>query len=267
MQEALEARTELENALRNALPHQEFELFYQPQVNDKGELLGAEALLRWRNGNGEPVSPARFIPVAEETSLILPIGEWVRKQACSQLAKWAEHRQFSDMTLSINVSAREFRHNNFVQSIRTVLQESGIKPGTLKLELTESLLIENVEDSIRKITELQTLGIRFSIDDFGTGYSSLSYLKRLPLNQIKIDQSFVRDISTDPNDAAIVKTIVAMAKSLDLEIIAEGVESEAQLAFLKNCGCNAFQGYLFGKPMPIEQFEASFVSGVKGYGK
>ncbi|MDD2685912.1 MAG: EAL domain-containing protein [Gallionella sp.] len=259
MQQALEARTELESALRNALPREELELFYQPQVDHTGKLLGAEALLRWRQADGELVSPARFIPVAEETSLILPIGDWVRKQACTQLARWAATKRFANATLSVNVSAREFRHPDFVGSIRTVLAETNINPEQLKLELTESLLIENVESSIRKITELKSLGIRFSIDDFGTGYSSLSYLKSLPLDQIKIDQSFVRDIASDPNDAAIVKTVVAMAKSLDLDIIAEGVENEAQRAFLQGCGCNSFQGYLFGRPVPASEFEQTWL--------
>lgn len=256
MQEALEARSKLESALRNALPRNEFELFYQPQFNSSGALIGAEALLRWRQSDGTLVSPALFIPVAEETNFILLIGEWVRDQACSQLARWSSEHKFPHVTLSINVSAREFHQADFVQSVRATLKKSGAIPSLLKLELTESLLIENVEESIRKITELKALGIRFSIDDFGTGYSSLSYLKRLPLNQIKIDQSFVRDIVSDPNDAAIVKTIVVISKSLDLDIIAEGVETEAQRIFLQECGCHSFQGYSFGKPLPVAEFES-----------
>lgn len=255
MQEALEARSQIETGLRSAIARNELELFYQPQFDDSQCMIGLEGLLRWRHPEHGLVSPARFIPVAEETNLILPIGEWIRAHSCAQLARWSAIYDLRRFTLSINVSAREFRQSNFVALVQQAVETSGISPEWLKLELTESLLMENIEDCIRKMTELRKLGIRFSIDDFGTGYSSFSYLKRLPIDQIKIDQSFVRDIATDPNDAAIVKTIVAMANSLDLDVIAEGVETEAQRNFLMGCGCRSFQGYLFSKPMPIHELE------------
>ena len=197
----------------------------------------------------------QFIPLAEETGLIVPIGLWVLQTACAQLKEWQNDALTRDLTLAVNVSAKQFRQPDFVAQVQRVLQESGAKPSHLKLELTESTVLENVEDTISKMRELKLLGVSFSMDDFGTGYSSLQYLKRLPLDQIKIDQSFVRDIATDPNDAAIVQTIIAMTEALGLNVIAEGVETEEQREFLDMHGCHAFQGYLFSKPMPIIQFE------------
>jgi EAL domain-containing protein (putative c-di-GMP-specific phosphodiesterase class I) len=186
----------------------------------------------------------------------LPIGLWVLETACAQIRLWQNNPLFCELNISVNVSARQFRHEDFIAQVETVLDESGINPVRLKLELTESLILNNVEDSISKMEQLKTIGVEFSMDDFGTGYSSLSYLKRLPLDQIKIDQSFVHDISTDPSDAAIVQTIIAMAGTLGLRVIAEGVETEAQWEFLELRGCPAFQGHLFGEAVPVEQFEA-----------
>ncbi len=250
MQNAIDTRAEMENALRQALARQELCLHYQPQVDDAGRVLGAEALLRWPRAGGME-SPARFIPLAEESDLILAIGEWVVRTACDQLKAWSESELTRDLRLAINVSARQFHQDSFVGQIAACLARSGINPSRLKLELTESVVLDNVEDVIRRMHELRALGVSFSLDDFGTGYSSLAYLKRLPLDQIKIDQSFVRDLGSDANDAAIVRAILAMSRSLGLEVIAEGVETPEQHDYLRACGCLAYQGYLFGKPMPI----------------
>lgn len=255
MQAALDMRAAMEADLRHALDKQQFSLHYQIQVDNHRRPLGAEVLLRWLHPERGQVSPMQFIPVAEDTGLIVAIGLWVLKTACAQLYKWQLDSLTQDLTLAVNVSAKQFRHPDFVAQVQRVLLESGAKPSLLKLELTESTVLENVEDTISKMYQIKALGVSFSMDDFGTGYSSLQYLKRLPLNQIKIDQSFVRDIATDPNDAAIVQTIIAMTEALGLNVIAEGVETEAQLEFIELRGCRAFQGYLFGKPLPIEQFE------------
>jgi diguanylate cyclase (GGDEF)-like protein len=258
MQAAINSRTALESALRQALNKNELQLYYQPQVDQLGRIIGAEALLRWQRPGIGMVSPAAFIPLAEESGLILPIGDWVLQTACAQLTAWAGNDQTRDLQLSINVSARQFHQAEFVGQIASCLARSGINPTRLKLELTESIVLDNVEEVIQRMQKLRNLGISFSMDDFGTGYSSLSYLKRLPLDQLKIDQSFVRDISIDFNDAAIVRAILAMSQSLGLKVIAEGVETPAQHEFLLANGCLTFQGYLFGKPMPIEELEKQF---------
>ncbi len=255
MQEVLEKRGQLERSLRGALERNEFILHYQLQIDGKRRPIGAEALLRWTHPQLGMVSPAQFIPVAEESSLILPIGLWVLETACAQLASWQTSPQFSNLSIAVNVSALQFRENGFVSKVRDTLQKSGITPALLKLELTESLVLDNIDDSIRKMQELKLLGVKFSMDDFGTGYSSLSYLSRLPIDQLKIDQSFVRDITTDQHDAAIVQTIISMALSLGMEVIAEGVETEDQREFLDLRGCQAYQGYLFAKPVPIDELE------------
>jgi diguanylate cyclase (GGDEF)-like protein/PAS domain S-box-containing protein len=255
MQAAIDLRIELESELDQALQQQQFRLYYQIQVDSLRRPLGAEVLMRWEHPQRGLVSPAHFIPLAEETGHIVPMGLWALRTACQQLKKWQHAAQTCDLTLAVNVSARQFRNADFVDQVRRLLLETGAKPSHLKLELTESIVLENVEDTIAKMRELKLLGISFSMDDFGTGYSSLQYLKRLPLDQIKIDQSFVRDITSDPNDAAIVQTIIAMTEAMGLNVIAEGVESEAQQEFLDLSGCHAFQGYLFGKPMPLENFE------------
>ncbi|TPQ27539.1 PAS domain S-box protein [Methylomonas koyamae] len=256
-QDFLDHRTALEADLRHALKNQELQTHYQVQVDGHGHCLGAEVLLRWRHPTRGFVYPDQFIPLAEESGLIVPIGLWVLETACAQLVAWAGNSLTRNLTLAVNVSARQFSQTDFVAQVRKVLNDSGVNPARVKLELTESVVLDNVEDAVRKMRTLQESGVTFSLDDFGTGHSSLSYLKRLPLEQIKIDRSFVRDIVTDPNDAAIVDTIIAMSRTLGLNVIAEGVETEAQRDFLSNHGCEAYQGYLFGKPVALDQFEAS----------
>ena len=256
MQAAVTTRAELENGLREAILNDQFILYYQPQVVGDGRLTGVEALLRWRHPQRGLVSPLEFIPLAEETGLIRPLGNWVLETACAQLTAWADRPEMANLTIAVNVSARQFHHKDFVEEVKAVLDHSGANPRRLKLELTESLLVTDVEDVIAKMSVLKAKGVSFSLDDFGTGYSSLSYLKRLPLDQLKIDQSFVRDILTDPNDAAIAKMIVVLAESLSLAVIAEGVEIEAQRDFLAHQGCHAYQGYMFSRPLPLHEFEA-----------
>ncbi|MDZ4201970.1 MAG: EAL domain-containing protein [Gallionella sp.] len=255
-QKAIEARASIEDDLRSALGKQQLSLYYQIQVDDLGRVLGAEVLLRWQHPERGMVSPGEFIPLAEESGLIVPIGLWVLQTACAQLRTWQANPLARELVLAVNVSAKQFRQPDFVAQVQRVLLESGAKPSHLKLELTESIVLENVEQTITRMRELKMLGLSFSMDDFGTGYSSLQYLKRLPLDQIKIDQSFVRDIASDLNDAAIVQTIIAMGEALGLDVIAEGVETESQRDFLDKRGCHAFQGYLFGRPLPLDQFEA-----------
>ena len=256
MQSVVSSRAALEDDLRDAIQKEQFLLHYQAQVDNQARLTGAEVLLRWQHPTRGMVSPADFIPLAESSGLILPLGHWVLKTACAQLAIWANQPKLADLSISVNVSARQFRHPDFVEQVMAVLDHTGANPHRLKLELTESLLVSDVEDIISKMTALQAHGVGFSLDDFGTGYSSLSYLKRLPLDQLKIDQGFVRNILTDPNDAAIAKMVIALADSLGLTVIAEGVELDAQREFLASLGCLAYQGYLFGRPLPLEGFEA-----------
>jgi diguanylate cyclase (GGDEF)-like protein/PAS domain S-box-containing protein len=247
-------RAALEKDLHEALQENQFMLHYQAQMAD-GQLTGAEVLLRWQHPRRGMVSPAEFIPLAEETGLILPVGHWVLATACTQLAIWAARPELAHLTVAVNVSALQFRQPDFVNQVEAVLQQTGANPYRLKLELTESLLVSNVDEVIEKMFALKARGVGFSLDDFGTGYSSLSYLKRLPLDQLKIDQSFVRDILSDPNDAAIAKTIIALAESLGLGVIAEGVETAAQRDFLADSGCYAYQGYFFSRPLPLNGFE------------
>ncbi|MDP2143513.1 MAG: EAL domain-containing protein [Gallionella sp.] len=256
MQTEIEQRATLEAELRQAIELEQFRLYYQIQVDRRSRPIGAEVLLRWEHPERGLVSPLHFIPMAEETGLILPIGEWVLMTACEQLKKWQAGARTRDLALAVNVSALQFGQSGFVDQVREMLSATGADGGKLKLEMTESMMLDNVEDIICKMNQLKQLGVSFSLDDFGTGYSSLQYLKRLPLDQIKIDQSFVRDIATDSNDEVIVNTIIAMTDALGLNIIAEGVENQVQHAFLEQCGCNAFQGYLFSRPVPLEQFEA-----------
>jgi diguanylate cyclase (GGDEF)-like protein/PAS domain S-box-containing protein len=256
MQHAVEAHAELEADLRGALPNRELQLYYQIQVDGEHRPIGAEALIRWTHPQRGMVSPAHFIPVAEESSLILDIGHWVIETACQQLTEWERDEQMRHLILAINVSARQFQMPDFVERLEEVIVRHGIVPDRLKLELTESVVLEDVAGVVSEMYALKALGVRLSLDDFGTGYSSLAYLKQLPLDQIKIDQSFVRDITTDPNDAVMVKTIIDMAQNFRLNVIAEGVETEAQLAFLKQNDCMAYQGYLFSKPVPVVEFEA-----------
>ncbi len=261
MQANITARAVLEHELRKALAQRQFQLHYQIQVDNAGHALGAEALIRWLHPERGLVSPFDFIPLAEETGLILPIGQWVLDSACAQLKAWQQDALSRELTLSINVSAKQFRQASFVAQVHAAVQDHAINPLLLKLELTESLLLENVEDTIATMNALNDIGIQFSLDDFGTGYSSLQYLKRLPLDQLKIDQSFVRDIATDSSDKAIVRTIVAVAQGLNLDVIAEGVETEDQRQLLLEQGCMHYQGYLFGRPVPIAEFEAALKKG------
>ncbi|OYY81487.1 MAG: hypothetical protein B7Y34_04195, partial [Methylophilales bacterium 16-45-9] len=260
MQERIASRVQLERELRFALELNQFELFYQVQVNHNKTFVGAEALIRWAHPQRGMVSPVEFIPLAEETGLILPIGKWVLETACAQLKKWQKKKYTRDLSISVNVSAKQFNQSHFVAEVAGVVKEYAIDPAFLKLELTESMLQDDVDLMIQKMMALREIGVRFELDDFGTGYSSLQYLKQLPLHQLKIDQSFIRDIETDSNDKALVKTIIAMAQSLDLKSIAEGVENEQQRQFLMDHGCDHFQGYLFGRPMPIDMLEKLIAS-------
>jgi diguanylate cyclase (GGDEF)-like protein/PAS domain S-box-containing protein len=258
MQAVANSRAQLETDLRQGLNRKEFILFYQPQVDLDGRLTGAEALVRWRHPERGLVPPYEFIPQAEENGLILPLGCWVLETACTQLKAWSTKPGWEQLTLSVNISARQFHHPDFVDRVLASVDRTCIDPGKLKLEITESLLLDDIEDIINKMGLLKARGIGFSLDDFGTGYSSLAYLKRLPLDQLKIDQSFVRDVLTDPNDEAIARTIIALANSLGLSVIAEGVETITQRDFLAAEGCHAYQGFLFGRPGPVDQLELHY---------
>ncbi|MDO8262917.1 MAG: EAL domain-containing protein [Gallionella sp.] len=256
MQEALEIHSQLEAGLRKALPKDEFRLYYQVQVDSNQRFIGAEALIRWEHPEQGLISPAKFIPVAEETGLILPVGLWVLQTACAQLKEWESNPLARELSLAVNVSARQFRQPGFVKQISELIEQTLINPSLLKLELTESTVLENVADTIDKMHALKLIGVRFSMDDFGTGYSSLAYLTQLPLDQLKIDQSFVRNIGTKSADSMIVQTIIGMAHNLGIEVIAEGVETQAQRDFLLGAGCRFYQGYLFGRPVLVEEFTA-----------
>ncbi|RTL54328.1 MAG: EAL domain-containing protein [Rhodocyclaceae bacterium] len=255
MQAAVTARVSLENDLRNALSENQFVLYYQAQVDGEKNLRAAEVLVRWQHPLRNLVPPSEFIPLAEETGLILPLGQWILESACRQLAIWSAQAEMSDLALAVNVSVQQLRQADFVEQIVGILDSTGADPCKLKLEITESQLMDNVEDTIAKMNALKTIGVRFALDDFGTGYSSLSYLKRLPLEKLKIDRSFVMDVLVDSNDAAIAKSIIALAKSLGLSVVAEGVETEAQRVFLADHGCHVYQGYLFSRPLPLDDFE------------
>ena len=256
MQERLLRRIDLVNELRHAVQKKQFLLHYQPQITADGEIIGVEALVRWLHPTRGMVPPFEFIALAEECGLILQLGNWVLETACRQLVDWAATPELAQLSIAVNVSAIELYQTRFADDVLMVVAQTGANPRKLKLELTEGVLLKNVEETIAKMTTLQAHGIEFSLDDFGTGYSSLSYLKRLPLNQLKIDQSFVRDILEDPNDASIAIMVITLAKSLGLTVIAEGVETDAQRAFLAAHGCLAYQGYYFSRPLPIGDLEA-----------
>lgn len=256
MQAIIAERVLLEKELREAIERSEFVLYFQIQIDSSQRPTGAEALIRWLHPEHGLIPPTRFIPFAEESGLILPIGAWVLESACAQLSLWQQNALTRDLELAVNVSARQFHQPDFEAQVNALVQRYGINPGLLKLELTEGMLLENIETTIATMNSLHRTGIRFSLDDFGTGYSSLQYLKRLPIDQLKIDQSFVRDINTDSSDRAIVNTVIAIAHSLKLGVIAEGVETEEQRASLQTMGCHHYQGYLFSKPISVEQFEA-----------
>ncbi|MGZ9710718.1 EAL domain-containing protein [Glaciimonas sp. GNP009] len=256
MQEVINARTSLEADLRKAMENQQFQLYYQIQVDSSHSPFGVEALIRWIHPDRGLVPPAQFIPLAEESGLILPIGQWVLETACHRLKIWRHDARTRDLVLAVNISAVQFHQADFVALVESLVKRHGIDPTRLKLEITESLLLKNVENAIAIMSALKAIGVRFSLDDFGTGYSSLQYLKRLPISELKIDQSFIRDIATDSSDKAIVCAIIAMAHSLNLDVIAEGVETEDQRQFLLDKRCTHYQGYLFGQPLPIEKFKA-----------
>lgn len=252
MQTAVHAKLTLETCLRESIQNNMFTLHYQPQVDGKRRTVGVEALIRWSHSEHKNVSPSVFIPLAEETGLIFQIGDWVLRNACLQLVQWEKEVDNAHLSLSVNVSAYQFYRPDFVKNVINILHDTQARPEQLKIELTETALISDMEDAVTKITALKAYGIRFSLDDFGTGYSSLSYLRYLPLEQLKIDRSFISRIPGNTNDAAIVQAIIAMGHSLGLTIIAEGVETEEQLVFLSNLGCDAYQGFLLSKPMPIK---------------
>jgi EAL domain-containing protein (putative c-di-GMP-specific phosphodiesterase class I) len=255
MQSKLESRMALDADLRQALIERQFKLYYQIQVNHDLKAIGAEVLLRWQHPKRGMTPPLDFIRLAEETGLILPIGQWVLETACESLEAWEGDPLTSELDLSVNVSARQFRQPDFVDQVRGTLARIGNDPRMLKLELTESMVLENVQDTSRKMRALKEIGVRFSMDDFGTGYSSLSYLTQLPFDQLKIDQTFVRNIGVKSTDEIIIQTIIGMGRNLGMQVIAEGVETEQQRAFLDHHNCHAYQGFLFGKPVHLAEFE------------
>lgn len=256
MQKTLAGRVDMENALRQAISKLQFQLFYQIQVDTQGHPLGVEALIRWHHPVKGMIQPADFIPLAEETNLIELIGQWVLETACAQIKAWQACPLHQQLTVAINVSAYQFKHPNFVDTIQKTVERIGIEPAKLKLELTESMVLINVEDAIAKMKQLRGLGYYLSLDDFGTGYSSLSYLKRLPFNQIKIDRSFIVSATFDSNDAFLVQAVISIGRKFGMDVVAEGVETLEQFKLLETLGCKAFQGYLFGKPMPGEELES-----------
>ncbi len=258
MQAVIDRRYALEHDLREGLLRDEFMLYCQPQFDAAGALAGGEVLLRWRRPDGEVVSPEEFIELAEGTGLVLPLGRWVLRETCKRLAGWRHNPQLAQVPLSVNVSAQQLRCTDFPEQVLGTVRDTGADPHLLGLELTESVMAENLDEVVAKMDRLRRGGVRFSIDDFGTGYSSLSYLKRFPLETLKIDRSFVHDIHVDPDAAAIVEVIIALARKLGLKVVAEGVEEEAQRRFLSDEGCDRFQGYLFGHPLAIDEFERKF---------
>ncbi|WP_331851815.1 putative bifunctional diguanylate cyclase/phosphodiesterase [Polynucleobacter necessarius] len=244
----------MESSLKRAMDKGELSLMYQPQVDHFGHVIGAEALLRWSPMDFDIIPPDVFIPIAEEAGLIISIGEWALKGACAQLKRWSQSGLTKNLVLSVNISAKQFRKANFAEMVEATVNQVGINPNLLKLELTESLLLEDVDAVISTMNVLRKLGVKFSMDDFGTGYSSLSYLKRLPLDELKIDKSFVLDIAWDEGDRAIIRSILSLAQTLKLRVVAEGVEIIEQRDYLLAEGCCFYQGYLYGKPLSEENF-------------
>lgn len=246
-------KIEMQSELRTAIENREFVAYYQPQIQlSDNQLVGFEALIRWKKEDGELVSPADFIPLAEETGLIVPIGQYVLIEACKELKLWND-KGYKDLTMAVNLSVRQFRDRDFVQMLKDIIDEVGVNPKNLELEITETLALEDLELTVTTIRKLQELGVKFALDDFGTGYSSMRYLKELPINILKIDKSFLDTITENESDQKIVQTIIAMARILHLEVIAEGVESEAQAEYLKNANCDKVQGYLYSKPVPSQE--------------
>jgi EAL domain-containing protein (putative c-di-GMP-specific phosphodiesterase class I) len=261
MQTRVTERLALEGKLRRALERGEFSLHYQPQVDLRtNRIFGCEALIRWNQPELGMVSPATFIPLAEETGLIVPIGEWVVRTACLQSMAW-QNDGLPAVTVVVNISARQFREKNLLQTVAKILTETGLDPTQLELEVTEGVIMHDAQRVIAVLQAFRDMGVRLSVDDFGTGYSSLSYLKRFPVNRLKIDQSFVRDITTNADDAAIAQAVITLGHTMNLRVIAEGVETTEQLAFLRRNHCDEVQGYLFGKPMPADEFEKLLQSG------
>jgi diguanylate cyclase (GGDEF)-like protein len=261
MQQAVDERAAIEAEIKEGLLKEQFELHYQLQVNDREQPLGVEALLRLKHPEKGYVSPMQYIPVAEETGLIIQIGNWVLNTACKQLKRWEGDKKTKELTIAVNVSSLEFKEASFVDNVLLAIRSNAINPSRLKLELTETMLVDDIEQIILKMAHLKDEGVQFSLDDFGTGYSSLQYLKQLPLDQLKIDQSFVRDLESDPQDRSIVQTVIVMAKGLELDVIAEGVENEQQKEMLFGFGCKNYQGYLFSKPVPINELEQALERG------
>lgn len=247
-------RSELDRDLRAAVREQQFVLYYQPQLDDGGRVTGAELLIRWQHPQRGLLAPGEFIDHAEHTGLIIPIGQWVLEQTAARLRQWKDDPLFGDLTLAVNISQKQFGQASFVAEILGLIERHGIDAQHLELELTETLIVRDMEDLTRKMTALVEQGVRFSLDDFGTGFSSLSHLKRLPLSKLKIDRSFICDVLTDANSETIVRTVIALGQSMGMTVIAEGVETEAQRSFLADNGCLRYQGYLFGRPMPMADF-------------
>lgn len=250
----MNSRAALETDLRKAISQEEFLLYYQPQV-DRGHLIGAEALIRWKHPTRGLLLPGEFVPFAEERGLILPLGNWVLESACRQIAAWADRNQTAKIDIAVNISAKQFSQPDFVEQVLRAIDRTGADPKRLLLELTESALVEDIDDVTSKMKGLNRHGLRFSLDDFGTGYSSLSYLKRLPLDQLKIDRSFVRDILEDSCSGAIAQAIISLGRAMGLKVMAEGVETDEQRDFLAHLGCHSMQGYLFSHPLPVADFE------------
>jgi diguanylate cyclase (GGDEF)-like protein len=265
LQAAVNARAAMEEDLRQGIKANQFLLYYQPQI-ERGRLTGAEALIRWKHPKRGLVQPNDFIPLAEESKLILPLGDWVLEAACTQIALWAGRKETAHLSIAVNISALQFRQPTFIENVLEILSRTGANPGNLRLELTESMLVENFEDIVAKMTRLKEHGLRFSLDDFGTGYSSLTYLKRLPLDLLKIDRSFVRDMLVDATSGAIAQTILSLGRAMGLSVVAEGVETEEQRGYLAALGCHSFQGYLFSRPLPLDKFEEFLHNFAKGGG-
>ena len=260
MNERAVARVHLESHLRLALERDEFELHYQPQVDlNTFRVVGAEALIRWRDAQGNPIPPMQFIPLAEETGLIVPIGEWVLRTACAQAVAW-QKLGLPPLCIAVNVSGRQLRQDDFVSVVRSALRDTGLEPRWLEIEITESLLMENLEESIGKLKELRALGVQVAIDDFGTGYSSMNYLHRLPIDRLKIDRSFIQNITQNGDDPVVARAIIALGHALGLSIVGEGVETEVQSGFLRDQLCQTVQGFLYSRPLSVGQFEAHLVN-------
>ncbi len=244
---------QLQGQLRNAVKNQEFILHYQPQIDiASGHIVGTEALVRWQHPELGLIPPGKFIPLAERSGLVIPMGDWVLNEACRQARIW--HDKGHALMMAVNLSALQFKRGNLLETVTHALKRSGLPAELLELELTESILLQDVDVAIKTLRSLKDMGVKLSIDDFGTGYSSLSYLKRLAVNKLKIDQSFVRDLAADPDSAAIVRAIIQLGHTLQLTVIAEGVETDAQLTFLRNYGCDEAQGYLYSRPIPATEF-------------